>query len=866
MSSSDYIVTAVLMAKDRNFQSTFEAANKTTQTLGGKIKSGLGFGALAGIGAKAVGVVGSGLKSLVSELDNTNSAWTSFASNMRMSNMAMSGMGSKAITATKKDLQDYAKKTVYTSKDMAATYAQLYAVNKKTSTSLVKGFGNVAAAAQDPTQAMKTLSMQATQMAAKPKVQWEDFKLILEQTPAGMSKVAQAMGMTTTELVKNVQDGKVKTEDFFKAMEKLANDSDLSKMAESYKTIGQAADGLTATLSTGLAPAWQVVSDVAIGGITKMMGVVGKGINGLAKIFKGTGKQLEKTANSFERFAGTLSRNKGVMDILKLTAKATSAALNALLKVIEKVSNGLNKMIKIEPRLPELAMGFGAISAIMKKTTGKGLLRSMGEPLVKKLTTTVKGLNIFKRSAKKATEEVGETLAEGAAGMSNAGKAASSTGETVAKTGNKLMQAATTFLVFGVAILVVAAGFWVLAQAATTVANGGPAAIAVFVGMTAAIAALAFVFSTLGEGLNLAIPGMVAFGATIALVGIGVALIGAGVYLLCAGIVKLAGALPAIASTGVAAAGGLLALAGGLLAVVAVAAVAGAVLVVLGSVAGVAGAGILVLLAAGVAVAAVMLIFAAALKLVKTQVSGIASQSKKAASSLKQMVTSVSVVKSGLGALKSLASGAMSALKSAFSSGASGAKSAAASIGKNFRSGISSGMRGGVSAARSGMHAINSAMSGEAGKAHTVGVNIGRGLANGIRAEIPAIRAAAAAASSAATVKMRKTTKEHSPSRITHKIGAFLSMGLVNGMESKKRDISRMAAKLANMATLSPSRMAFAGDYSLNDTWDYTSTANYEITVVSELDGKVVSKQLAPTMQQEQNRLTTRANRRRGIR
>lgn len=861
MSSSDYIVTAVLMAKDRNFQSTFEAANKTTQTLGGKIKSGLGFGALAGIGAKAVGVVGGSLKSLVSELDNTNSAWTSFASNM-----AMSSMGDTKIKETQKDLQDYAKKTVYTSKDMAATYAQLYAVNRKTSPSLVKGFGNVAAAAQNPAQAMKTLSMQATQMAAKPKVQWEDFKLILEQTPAGMSKVAKAMGMTTTELVKNVQDGKVKTEDFFKAMEKLSEDSDLSKMAQSYKTIGQAADGLTATLSAGLAPAWQVVSDVAIGGITKLMGVADKGIGGLSKIFKGTGKQLEKTANSFERFAGTLSRNQGVMDILKLTAKATSAALNALLKVIEKVSNGLNKMIKIEPRLPELAMGFGAISAIMKKTTGKGLLRSMGEPLVKKLTTTVKGLNIFKRSAKKATEEAGETLAEGAAGMSNAGKAASSTGETVAKTGNKLMQAATTFLVFGAAILVVAAGFWVLAQAATTVANGGPASIAVFVGMTAAIAALAFVFSTLGEGLNLAIPGMVAFGATIALVGIGVALIGAGVYLLCAGIVKLAGALPAIASTGVAAAGGLLALAGGLLAVVAVAAVAGAVLVVLGSVAGVAGAGILVLLAAGVAVAAVMLMFAAALKLVKTQVSGIASQSKKAASSLKQMVTSVSVVKSGLGALKSLASGAMSALKSAFSSGAGAAKSAAASIGKNFRSGISSGMRGGVSAARSGMHAINSAMSGEAGKAHTVGVNIGRGLANGIRAEIPAIRAAAAAASSAATVKMRKTTKEHSPSRITHKIGAFLSMGLVNGMESKKRDISRMAAKLANMATLSSSRMAFAGDYSLNDTWDYTSTANYEITVVSELDGKVVSKQLAPTMQQEQNRLTTRANRRRGIR
>lgn len=861
MSNADYIVTAVLMAKDRNFQSTFEAANKTTQTLGGKIKSGLGFGALAGIGAKAVGVVGSGLKSLVSELDNTNSAWTSFSSNM-----AMSGMGSKAIAKTKKDLQDYAGLTVYTSKDMAATYAQLYAVNKKTSTSLVKGFGNVAAAAQNPTQAMKTLSMQATQMAAKPKVQWEDFKLILEQTPAGMSKVAKAMGMTTTELVKNVQDGKVKTEDFFKAMEKLSEDSDLSKMAESYKTIGQAADGLTATLSKGLAPAWKVVSDVAIGGISKLMKGVDSGIGGLSKIFKGTGKQLQKTAGAFERFAGTLSRNKGFMDVLKLTAKATAAALNALLKVIEKVSNGLSKLTKIAPWLPKIAMGFGAISAVMKKTTGKGLLRTMGEPLVKKLTTTVKGLNIFKRSAKKATEEVGETLAEGAAGMSNAGKAASTTGETVKKTGSTLMQSAKTFLVFGLAILTVAAGFWVLSQAAATVANGGPATIAVFFGMIVAIGALALVFSTLGEGLNAAIPGMVAFGATVALVGLGLALVGVAVYLVCAGIVKLSGALPAIAKNGTSAAVGLVALAGGILAVALAAAAAGIVLVALGSVAGIAAMGIGVLLAAGVVVAGVMLIFAGALKLVKTQVSGIASQAKRAASSLKQMVTSVNIVKSGLGALKSLASGAMSALKSAFSSGASGAKSAAASIGKNFRSGISSGMRGGVSAARSGMHAINSAMSGEAGKAHTVGVNIGRGLANGIRAEIPAIRAAAAAASSAATVKMRKTTKEHSPSRITHKIGAFLSMGLVNGMESKKRDISRMAAKLANMATLSPSRMAFAGDYSLNDTWDYTSTANYEITVVSELDGKVVSKQLAPTMQQEQNRLTTRANRRRGIR
>ena len=47
---------------------------------------------------------------------------------------------------------------------------------------------------------MKTLSQQATQMAAKPKVAWQDFKLMMEQTPAGMAAIAKEMGMSLDEL------------------------------------------------------------------------------------------------------------------------------------------------------------------------------------------------------------------------------------------------------------------------------------------------------------------------------------------------------------------------------------------------------------------------------------------------------------------------------------------------------------------------------------------------------------------------------------------------------------------------------------------------------------------------------------------
>ncbi len=39
-------------------------------------------------------------------------------------------------------------------------------------------------------------------MAAKPTVTWQDFKLMSEQSPAGLAQVAKAMGVTTAELVK----------------------------------------------------------------------------------------------------------------------------------------------------------------------------------------------------------------------------------------------------------------------------------------------------------------------------------------------------------------------------------------------------------------------------------------------------------------------------------------------------------------------------------------------------------------------------------------------------------------------------------------------------------------------------------------
>ncbi|EKQ06037.1 phage tape measure [Lacticaseibacillus paracasei] len=179
------------------------------------------------------------------------------------------------ISSIEKSLQSYAQETIYSSSDMASAYAQFASVGVKGVGSLVKGMGGLAAATDDPKQAMKTLMEQGTQMAAKPMVQWADFRLMLEQTPAGMAAVAKAMGMTTKELVQNVQNGKVSTQQFFDGIEKAGNSKAFQKMATSYKTVGEAMDGLQETLANKLQPAWQAMSKIAIGAISGIIDKIG---------------------------------------------------------------------------------------------------------------------------------------------------------------------------------------------------------------------------------------------------------------------------------------------------------------------------------------------------------------------------------------------------------------------------------------------------------------------------------------------------------------------------------------------------------------------------------------------------------------
>lgn len=292
--ASNYTLSVKIEGDESDFNDAMkrvqDALGKTDDSLkegsnnagifGGVLKANLASSAITG----GLNLLKSGIQNVVSaigslsgDLSESSKAWQTFETN------ASTKHSQSEIQAVKKELQDFATATIYSSSDMASTYSQLDAVGVASAQNLVKAFGGLAAASADPAQAMSTLSQQATQMAAKPKVAWEDFKLMLEQSPAGMAAVASEMGMSVQELITNIQSGTVSTTDFFNAVEKAGTSDKFTKMATEYKTIDQAMDGLRETAVNKLQPAFDMISQVGINAISGISDSLdGINIDGLA--------------------------------------------------------------------------------------------------------------------------------------------------------------------------------------------------------------------------------------------------------------------------------------------------------------------------------------------------------------------------------------------------------------------------------------------------------------------------------------------------------------------------------------------------------------------------------------------------------
>lgn len=404
-SGENYKVNVTLSANDKNLSKTLSSVTKQSDSFLSKLKNSAVFGAFASVGASAMHKVTSAISGTISELSSSNVAWKTFEGNMQML-----GQSSSEINKTKKALQQYATQTIYSASDMSQTYSQFAAVGTKNCLQLVKGFGGLASAAENPKQAMKTLSQQGTQMAAKPMVAWQDFKLMLEQTPAGIAAVAREMGMSTSELVSAVQSGTVKTEDFFNAVEKAGNSKAFTKMATEYKSVGQAMDGLQETLANKLMPAYDKLSQIGIKALSSII----DGLDGFDANILTNG--IDKVIDTFKRF-GKAFENTGTVKAFKQALSDVGDAIKNVMSqlkgsgMIEKFGQAFGQVVKF------VSQAISAVSKFIGKLNGSQLTGIVGSVLGVvggfKAFNFLKNFNpfgLFKKNAEEGVEGATKAL------------------------------------------------------------------------------------------------------------------------------------------------------------------------------------------------------------------------------------------------------------------------------------------------------------------------------------------------------------------------------------------------------------------------------------------------------------------------
>lgn len=396
--AGDREVKAVIKADATQYFSTMKQATSDMRTFGSTaekgqsiLKSMFSANILSGAVMSGISTIKEQFSGLIGEMNSSSKAWATFEGNLKAFDKS-----TEYIADAKKQMQDYAELTIYSASDMANTFAQLEAVGVKDTATLVKAFGGLASSAENPKQAMKSLSMQATQMAAKPKVAWMDFKIMLEQAPAGIAGVAKAMGKTTEQLIADVQDKKVTTQEFFDAMKEAAGseESAFQKMAMQYKTADQALDGLRENLSNKLQPAFKELDNIAIEAISGI-------IENMDKI------DVTAITDNIKKFLDVLSKVKETIMIAFQSGKKIvqdfisgfeqSGALQNFLTAISKVKVAIEKVITIISQsdiwktlgtyIGELVKFFSDLASAVAD-----FINNCDPEIIKNITTVVVGL------------------------------------------------------------------------------------------------------------------------------------------------------------------------------------------------------------------------------------------------------------------------------------------------------------------------------------------------------------------------------------------------------------------------------------------------------------------------------------------
>ena len=891
--AESFSVKAILSAQDKGFKSVFGAATKSAKELKSTLMGGIGFGAMMAIGQKAVSVVSGSLSGLTKETINTSDAMQKLQQAMRFSGYAEDEI--QRIAGATGTLKTYADKTVFSLQDVMSTFGSLSANGVKDAEKLTESVGNAVAVFGGGAQEFSSVALAFSQAMASGALHAQDWNQIVNASPqlaGGLRKELIKLNPVLGEDFKQaMEDGAITADLLGQAMNNIGMTDMAREAAQSVTTFEGAMGNLEATVTSGMQSIYDsLVKGKAVDAINQFNGKVESVFSRLQtwipatmirlgsywKILK---REASQVSGAFGDAFGAIRKELGKLipafgstesvNGFRDAIQGAGDALQAFAGFLEEHADIIARVIAELPKLIVAYKGFkiaksvapfvGAFTSAIAGLAGKGISKIAGKLFG--ISKGQKEVGVSSRENVKSTMESAKAfmmlgagvalisagfflLSQGAKAIADSGPLAVAVlvGMVAAIAGllivakmvaPTLSSGAAGFVAFGAAVLLAAAGIAVLTMSAISLANAGPLAIGVMFGLIVAIGGLMVVAAAVAPVLTAGAVGLIAFG-------VAAALVGAAVLLASAGLAIVASVLPIVAEYG-------------LQASVAIGAL-GAAMTVFGAGTIVAGVGCTVLavglLAVGVAVLGVtvgvvafgvamvaacvgVLAMAAALLAVNSSMKSIAKNAKAAQKSITSMKDSVSIVNDGLDALGNKAKSAVKSIVSAFDNGAGKARNSGQKLGDSAKEGVQNGLQPTQAVATKTVSAVLSSLASGASGAYSSGYNIGLGFANGMSATLGYIRSVAAQMAAAADAAVRAKAKIHSPSRVFAGLGAYVGEGFALGIESMSRKVAEATQNIVEIPTLSTDmRMRASGALDSELSGDYSYNRNTTYTIV----------------------------------
>ncbi|HHA4376965.1 TPA: tape measure protein [Enterococcus faecium] len=301
----------------------------------GSLKSAFSFGAVAGLAHNAISSVVSGVQGLVGEAVNASDSLMKFSKTMEFANF-----GKSQIESSKKEMKDYADKTVYGLEEILNTTAQLASNGIPNYTELTKAAGNLNAVAGGSSDTFKSVAMMLTQTAGAGKLTTENWNQLADAIPGASGLLQEAMlknGAYTGNFRDAMEKGEISSNEFNQAIVQLGMNDGAVKAATSTDTLSGSWEQMKSTVINGLQ---SIIEKIGVENITGF-------INTLSTKIEEAMPSIANFMGKLGEFAKWIADNResltwlvGIIGGITLAIKGLAVA-SAIFGAISVVAGGL---------------------------------------------------------------------------------------------------------------------------------------------------------------------------------------------------------------------------------------------------------------------------------------------------------------------------------------------------------------------------------------------------------------------------------------------------------------------------------------------------------------------------------------------